>query len=494
MRCALLLIFCSLTAVLQATHLVGGNFRVTQVSGSDFDVELIIFRDDGGGNAGLDQSYEVKVYRAQDSVLYSTFKVTRAQRERVKLGDGCFSPIGLNFEEYLYTGDVLLPDLPGGYLLVTTDCCRNRRITNADIHINPLTSSPDNFLTYTAKVPNPALPGLYHSPDLGFYPPTGYFCINYLQSTDLSATDEDGDSLVYELTRPLDSLLQEDTLKVEFLKYEAPYSQNNIIGGDSPLSLDPVTGILTGQPDVKGVFVFSYLVKEYRDGALIGEIRRDIQFHTVTCLLDLAPRFLQPSMDSGLVSVKEESCLDVVVQDSNYADSVSLNSFITSEQNFDVGRFQLASATGTGTLKSQICYEPSCQAVFKNYRLRVAMEAYSEGCDGTDTVSKEFTIGPRSLPNSLDDLLPNIFTPNNDGINDFFRFQNTEVYPCMESLNVTVFNRWGTPVYKSQLTDPIGWDGNFDGREASEGVYYYVITSRYNESDFLLKGHLTLSR
>ena len=68
-------------------------------------------------------------------------------------------------------------------------------------------------------------------------------------------------------------------------------------------------------------------------------------------------------------------------------------------------------------------------------------------------------------------LVPNVFTPNGDGMNDEFRV----LYRSLREYHIWVYNRWGKLVYES--TDPSkGWDGMIYGRQpAAEGAYYYVI-------------------
>ncbi|MGB0423566.1 MAG: gliding motility-associated C-terminal domain-containing protein, partial [Flavobacteriales bacterium] len=70
--------------------------------------------------------------------------------------------------------------------------------------------------------------------------------------------------------------------------------------------------------------------------------------------------------------------------------------------------------------------------------------------------------------------LPNVFTPNNDGSNDLFV---PFPYRFVESIDLKVFNRWGTCVFESQ--DPtILWDGKDkdSGETVTDGTYFYSIT------------------
>ena len=64
-------------------------------------------------------------------------------------------------------------------------------------------------------------------------------------------------------------------------------------------------------------------------------------------------------------------------------------------------------------------------------------------------------------------IVPNIFTPNNDGENDRFVIEGIEGYP---GSSVTVFNRWGGKVY----SDP-DYDSTWDAQGCSDGTYYYIF-------------------
>lgn len=83
--------------------------------------------------------------------------------------------------------------------------------------------------------------------------------------------------------------------------------------------------------------------------------------------------------------------------------------------------------------------------------------------------------------------LENIFTPNNDGINDI-AFKNS----LLKEFKVDILNRWGGVVNKVNLSE--GWDGRtMDGKEASEGVYFFVIKLESKE-EIIKTGFIHLIR
>ena len=67
-------------------------------------------------------------------------------------------------------------------------------------------------------------------------------------------------------------------------------------------------------------------------------------------------------------------------------------------------------------------------------------------------------------------LVPNIFTPNDDGINDEWKVS----YRSLLDFECWIFDRYGKEIY--HFTDPsLGWDGKRNGKLVKSGVYFYVI-------------------
>lgn len=71
-----------------------------------------------------------------------------------------------------------------------------------------------------------------------------------------------------------------------------------------------------------------------------------------------------------------------------------------------------------------------------------------------------------------DHSLPNLFTPNNDNVNDLW-----EAGTLAPSDNIIIFNRWGQEIIRLNHSNP-SWDGTKDGRPLSDGVYFYYANIR----------------
>ena len=88
--------------------------------------------------------------------------------------------------------------------------------------------------------------------------------------------------------------------------------------------------------------------------------------------------------------------------------------------------------------------------------------------------------------------VPNVFTPNDDGMNDLFQVNAKNIL----AFSAIIVNRWGRKVFTwNDYTS--GWNGKLNGvgSDLSSGVYYYVIKAIGEDgSHFDLKGHFYLER
>jgi len=108
----------------------------------------------------------------------------------------------------------------------------------------------------------------------------------------------------------------------------------------------------------------------------------------------------------------------------------------------------------------------------------------SLGCTAIDSATI-FQIDP-SCFDSL--VIPNSFTPNDDGKNDQWNFGGIDNFP---NIIVEIYNRWGSMIYSSKgYQDP--WDGTFEGKPVSIATYYYIIL--LDDKQDALKGSVTVVR
>lgn len=87
--------------------------------------------------------------------------------------------------------------------------------------------------------------------------------------------------------------------------------------------------------------------------------------------------------------------------------------------------------------------------------------------------------------------VPNAFTPNGDGINDYVRVRGFGI----AKMNFRIFNRWGALVYQSTSYKNNGWDGRLNGVLQPMDVYAYVLDVEYSDGKrYQKRGDVTLLR
>ena len=66
----------------------------------------------------------------------------------------------------------------------------------------------------------------------------------------------------------------------------------------------------------------------------------------------------------------------------------------------------------------------------------------------------------------------NTFSPNGDGINDFWNLN----FPNYSQVNLIIFNKWGNQIKEFSGSNSYQWDGKtLGGKDLPAGTYYYVI-------------------
>ena len=272
---------------LRASHIVGGEMNYRCLGGSLYEISLTVFRDCYTAQATYDNPAAIGIFDANNN-LRQTVYINRGTVTQIpptiNQVDQCVKiPTNICIETTTYTRTVNLPSIPGGYQLVYQRCCRNPTIVNVP--------NPDNVgATYYAFVPPTSVVTCNSNPVINEWPPV-FVCRNQQLTFDHSATDADGDSLVYSLctpyTSPSSNVMPQPPFKPPYnnITWKAPYTQNDPMGG-VPLTID-ANGQLTGTPTNVGQYVVGVCVSEYRNGVYLSTTKRDFQFNVLNCEKDV---------------------------------------------------------------------------------------------------------------------------------------------------------------------------------------------------------------
>jgi gliding motility-associated-like protein len=93
-------------------------------------------------------------------------------------------------------------------------------------------------------------------------------------------------------------------------------------------------------------------------------------------------------------------------------------------------------------------------------------------------------------------FIPNIFSPNGDGINDQFTISGR--FNLIKIASLKIYDRWGNQLFERLDMTPgdldDGWDGNFKGEPMQPGVYVFVAELDYEDISETVSGSITLVR
>ena len=114
----------------------------------------------------------------------------------------------------------------------------------------------------------------------------------------------------------------------------------------------------------------------------------------------------------------------------------------------------------------------------------------SSGCESTDQI----TI---FVEKNRDIYFPNVFSPNDDGINDIFFPQSSDIVENIKTFQV--FNRWGEVIYEVNDVLPndisIGWDGTFRGQALNPAVFVYFAEIEFIDGvTIIFKGDVAIRK
>lgn len=256
----------------KATHVAGADITYQNVGADSFLVTINIF-DDCGGVVNVPSSITVDF---TNTCGQFSFSETFTQISFSEVSQLCPS----EQPNSTCNGGTLPGMLQRVYQkIVVLDSCDTWTITwgianrNASINLDPAGNT--YYFAVTAQL-NSAVAPDNNSPVFNAQP-IPYVCVNQLVNYSFGVSETDGDSLVYSFAAPLGGAAG----AVTPLTYQPGYTVQQPLPG---ITLDPVTGLLVFTPTVLGAYVVVVQVDEYRDGILIGHVKRDIQFIVRSCI------------------------------------------------------------------------------------------------------------------------------------------------------------------------------------------------------------------
>ncbi|MBA3663825.1 MAG: PKD domain-containing protein [Bacteroidetes bacterium] len=303
----LLLFFFALKLQVYSYHIVGGEIIYDYLGQSNYKITLKVYRDCFSSGAPFDglpnaATALLTVYDGSKNLI-GVYDIGAPVITNIPptINNPCIqAPGGICVEEGVYTYTLNLPPKTGGYYVIYQRCCRNSSILNL---VAPNTQGS----TYYTFIPGPEVFAVNSSPRYKNFPPI-FICNNVPFSFDHSATDPNGDQLVYSLCPPFEGLDQAcpalgsngcATVAVPptytNVQYSSPYTGSYPIASSPAFSINPVTGLLTGKPNLLGQFVVGVCVQEFRNGVLINTHYRDFQFNVVSCIVQVASIFADQS-------------------------------------------------------------------------------------------------------------------------------------------------------------------------------------------------------
>lgn len=312
---ALLFFFFAPTAA-NAKHIIGGDITYEYLGDSPGGIKrwrftMHVYRDCFGGGAFFDVPAQIAIYRGSvnNNSLYKSFGVSNYIYQSIKPDTPlCVTNLpSVCVEEATYVWEEALPVLTNeSYFIVYQRCCRNETISNL---INP----GDVGATYAVELTPAAMANNNNSPVFKKFPPV-IICNKLPLNIDHSAFDKDGDLLVYSFCPALNGggniVTGNDVYSCigviptppcpppfDQVPYAVPtYNFNNPMGGDPPITINPVTGIITGTPTLLGQYVVTVCVQEYRNGQLLSTSRREFQFNIADCTPNISAKLASDSL------------------------------------------------------------------------------------------------------------------------------------------------------------------------------------------------------
>ncbi|HEU4716897.1 MAG TPA: hypothetical protein VFU15_03655, partial [Bacteroidia bacterium] len=271
----LIIAFIQVNTEAYASHAQGGDLTYTCLGGNQYRLRLAFYRDCSGTSAPGSATIDISSATCGQSLSVTLYPIAGTGQDVTPICPSmttvCNGGSNPGVQEYIYEGNVTLPQQCTDWVFSYTLCCRNAAINTI---VNP---GGDNFYIET-HMNNVAVP-CNNSPTFSNRP-VPFICDGQTYCFNHGAVDPDGDSLSYTLVTPA-------TGPGTYVTYISPWSASQPLTSVPAVSFNPQTGDICMTPSMVLVTVMAVRVDEWRNGVNIGSVIRDIQIHVINCTNNL---------------------------------------------------------------------------------------------------------------------------------------------------------------------------------------------------------------
>ncbi len=405
-----------------ASHLIGGNLRYEYqgMFGGQHRFKVILTTYvNCGPNSQVpypEDFHDIGVYHHDkanpnaDKDLYTTLNVTIVDTTKIEPDNPSNCSVGGSacIRKGTFEGTVDLPSSLDGYHLYFHRCCRNDNINN-------LANPGSEATSFHAQIP--PTPVENSSPDFSD-DPVPFICVGDTTTILNTAVDPDGDKLVFSFEDPYSSSTATTTnpdppppsplpWPIPPVTWAAGHSVSQPFGSGGYAYINANNGLTEYMIPNQGRWVVTVVIKEYRNGDLIGVSRRDLQLLAIDCPGNPSPEHEAPgggnTKTSYTIQEGDSLCFPIDFQDPN-GDSIEMTAQGPLFDSTQVSPDAVIDtpAVGDSTVSAQFCWGTACgQGRALPYQFSVSAE--DDGCPPkTSDVIYEIEVEPPEAPNSID--------------------------------------------------------------------------------------------
>ncbi len=253
---------------LDATHAAGADLRYECLGNGEYRFTLNFYRDCDSVSAPTHADIPISSSCFSNTLTLPKDTIYQISQVCSNVTTSCRGGNYQGFENHVYSGSIILDTTCSDYSATFKEHNRNSPVDNLDFS----GGNPELFIDVSLD------PTVCNSSPFLSANPIPYICTGSQISYNLGAVDPENDSLSYSLVTPLKGSGN------AIIPYVSPYTPTYPLATQSgSFPFNNNKGQMTFTPTTAQTAVVAVQVEEYRNGQLIGSIKRDMQFQIINC-------------------------------------------------------------------------------------------------------------------------------------------------------------------------------------------------------------------